>query len=161
MGDYVLADLSALSITELYEDESSLRWLMNTAIGITDAACHNRIVKDGYSSVSTIIRQHSNDVKGFTTYLVSLNKTFASAQEAAMRVYYLPVIISRYAGVIHYFDQCVNSLHTIPEMSFFDTDQVTELSTQYVAFTKQADNDNNKMNIDIPIVTGSSHWVNF
>ena len=126
----MVGNLNPLSITELYESPEALRWVMDNGIGITDLECRNRIINDGYTSLRTIIRQHTNDVEGFKSYLSNLNKTFASAREAAMRVYYSPVVISRFAGVVHYYDQCVHSLHTIPDLSFLDVDTVGQSAGQ-------------------------------
>ena len=134
---------------------------MDQGIGLTDQPSRDRIIDDGYTSLRSIIMQHKNDVKGFCTYLSGLNRTFTAAGNAALRVYYSPVVISRFAGVVHYYNQCVHSLHTIPDASFLDNNFVDDLMSHYLEFRKIADKDKEDAEVTIPTLTGASDWINF
>ena len=94
-------------------------------------------------------------------YLKGLNRTFAAAGNAALRVYYSPVVISRFAGVVHYYNQCVNSFHSIPDASYVDYDYVATLTMDYKTFNSQSDKDNDETDVEIPTLTGASNWINF
>ena len=61
-----------LEIGDLYSDTNTLRIAMN-AIGI-DQRERNCIISNGFTSMDEIVTHHSNDVKGFTDYLLNLNK---------------------------------------------------------------------------------------
>lgn len=161
MADYTVANFSTLSVTELYDNEELLRWMMNVSIGVTDRDSRDRIVADGYTSLRAIVNQHTNDVESFVSYLKGLNRTFAAAGNAALRVYYSPVVISRFAGVIHYYNQSVNSLHCIPDASYVDNDYVTTLNAEYKAFDSNSEKDKEETEIEIPTLTGATNWINF
>ena len=155
-----MATFTALSITELYRDEGVLRYLMDT-IGINTVRNRNKIVADGFISIHAIVQHHSNDVKGFRNYLNNLNKTFASAGTSTLRVYYSPVIIARFCGLLHYYNLAVNSFHCIPDPSFINVDFSDELSSHYTAFKESSTRKDDEVDMDVPVLTGSSNWVTF
>lgn len=149
-----------LTITHCYNNEMAFRLMMNT-IGVSMRE-RNKIIADGFTSLATIISHHKNDVKGFETYLSTLNKTFASASTVALRVYFSPVIIARFVGVVHYFNQSVNSFHTIPDQLYFDTDDASEYASHYRDFrTRFKKNEDTDDEIKIPILLGSTNWIDF
>ena len=159
--DFNAANLTGLTITQLYENEELLRYLMNE-IGITTEVCRNRIVNDGFNSLRAVVGHHSNDIEGVKSFLTGLNKTFASSADATLRVYYSPVVIARFCGIVHYYDQAVNSFHCIPDPSFINVGVSDDLSRTYNEFKKKADMDNtDDVEIEIPKLTGASNWINF
>ena len=158
--DYNVANLNGLSISELFEEEELLRYLMHT-IGINAQRSRNKIISDGFQSISEILKHHANDVKGFKNYLLQLNKTFASASNATLRVYYSPLVIARFVGIIHFYNQAVNTLHCIPDPSYIDIDMADELSQQYQVFLKISNKESEEVDIEIPTLTGATNWVDF
>ena len=158
MADYNVANFNTLSITDLYENEELFCYIMDE-IGISARKERDKIVGDGFNSIRTIVRHHSNDIDAFRKYLTGLNKTYASASVAAIRVYYPPLIIARLMGVIHYFHQGVTVFHCIPDPSFIDDNKADELAQIYKSFTSKKDTDD--VDVDIPKLTGSSNWIDF
>jgi hypothetical protein len=149
-----------LTITQCYTNEMAFRLMMRT-IGV-DMRERNKIISDGFKSLSTIVSHHKNDVKGFETYLSTLNKTFASASTEELRVYFSPVIIARFVGVVHYFNQSVNSFHTIPDQLYFDADDTAEYASNYRDFrTRFKKNEDTDDEIKIPLLLGSTNWIDF
>ena len=159
--DYDVNNFNALSITELYQNEELFRYVMHQSIGITSLQCRTKIVDDGFSCLRDIIQHHPNDVEAVKSYLTGLNKTFASSNDMNLRVYYSPVVINRFAGVVHYYNQAVNTFHTIPDPSFMTRDKADKLSNIYNAFYKYSKGDTEEVEVDIPKLTGSINWVNF
>ena len=157
LNDQLVIDLT---ITQCYNNEMAFRLMMHT-IGVSMRE-RNKIISDGFQNLSTIISHHKNDVKGFETYLSTLNKTFASASTETLRVYFSPVIIARFVGVVHYFNQSVNSFHTIPDQLFFDADDTSEYASNYRDFrTRFKKNDDTDDEIKIPLLLGSTNWIDF
>ena len=157
MADLNLNVLEDFDNRQLYESEMALRITMDT-IGIGQRE-RNRVISDGFNSMSDIITLHADDVKGFTNYLQTLNKTFASSSTAALRVYFSPVTIVRFAGVVHYFNQAVNSFHKIPDLLAIDVAHASTLSRDYHDFVKDKNED--ETTVEIPKLTGSTNWVDF
>ena len=160
MTDYNIATFDALTIAQLYEDEGVLRYVMHT-IGVNPVRNRNKIVDDGFNSIRAIVQHHANDVNGFQSYLNTLNKTFASAGTEALRVYYSPVIISRFCGVLHYYNQAVHSFHSIPDPSFVDVNMADELASLYNTFKEKSKRTDEEVDMEVPVLTGSSNWVTF
>ena len=97
--DFDPVAVAALSYLETYNEEEALRWLMHS-IGITLQGARDKIVQDGFNSIHFIVNMHCNDTDGFKKYLNSLNKTFVTAT-TRLRVYYAPVVITRFAAVLY------------------------------------------------------------
>ena len=153
--------LNDLSLTELYAHETAFRVLLFNS-GVTRVANRTHIVNDGFGSIKDVIDNHSNDVEGFHSYLKNANKTFASSQIDELRRYYAPVTISRLIGIVHYFNQCINTYHMVPDMSFITPEATTTLSTQYRQFKESVKKENDTDDeIDIPELKGSTNWVDF
>ena len=161
MADYDINNFNTLSITDLYEDEELFRYVLDNAVGISQVQCRTKLVDDGFTSIRSIIRQHPNDVEGFKTYLLQLNKTFASSSDAALRVYYSPVVISRLLGVVHLYNQAVNTFHSIPDPSYLDENYADDLAAIYNAFSEKSKAEKDEVEIDLPKLTGSSNWIDF
>ena len=160
-ADYNIANFNTLPISDLYEDEEVWRYLMDRAIGIDQENCRDKIVEDGFDSLRSVVRHHTNNVEGFKTYLVGLNKTFASSSVPGLRVYYSPVAIARTLGVIHLYDQAVNTFHCIPDASYVNRGYADDLASIYEAFTKLSDDVKDDIDVQLPALTGSSNWVDF
>lgn len=160
MADIDLNHIQNLSTSELFEDEMLLRYLMQV-IGINRVQARDKIIDDGFDSIATILSHYKYDVEGFQSYLKNLNKTFASATVQLLRVYYSPVSIMRFAGIIHYYNQSVHSFHLIPDPSFITRDKSNELSNSYINFNKDIEPEDDETEVIIPELTGSSTWVNF
>jgi hypothetical protein len=149
-----------LTIIECFNNEMAFHLMMNS-IRVSICEC-NKIINDGFSSFSIIISHHKNDVKGFEMYLSTLNKTFTSSSTVALQVYFSPVIIARFVGVVHYFNQAMNSFYTIPDQLYFDASKASDYASNYHNFCNRfkiiddADDE-----IKIPDLLGSINWVDF
>ena len=156
-----IAVLPTLSVTELYSNETAFRLIMQHT-GVTREADRNHIVNDGFGSLKDIIDHHPNDVEGFSQYLKNTNKTFASSPDPDLRRYYSPVTVSRLVGVVHYYNQCVNTFHMIPDCSFVDRATSNILSNNYKQFTDflKKDKEDDKK-VEVPKLTNASNWVSF
>ena len=158
--DFNPAAVAALPYCQTYTSEESLRWLMHS-IGITLQTARDKIVQDGFNSIRSIVNMHSNDTSGFRKYLNSLNKTFAIAT-TRLRVYYAPVVIARFVAILYYYDQCVNSYHTIPDLSFVDSAFADEMVQALKEPEESIDNQSDdKEDIKVPGLQGTKNWVDF
>ena len=158
--DFNPAAVAALPYCQTYTSEESLRWLMHS-IAITLQTARNKIVQDGFNSIRSIVNMHSNDTSGFRKYLNSLNKTFAIAT-TRLRVYYAPVVIARFVAILYYYDQCVNSYHTIPDLSFVDSAFADEMVQALKEPEESIDNQSDdKEDIKVPGLQGTKNWVDF
>ena len=86
------ATLNPLPITGRYEHEMRLIHIMN-ATGVRERE-RLQLIEDGFESVDGLISHYTNDVKGFSSSLTNLNKTFASARAAVGRVYFTPLLFN-------------------------------------------------------------------
>jgi len=79
-----------------------------------------------------------------------------------MRFYYSPIVIARINAVIYYNDQCVNSYHTLPDLSAIDTDWADELVKihRQIGVSKKNDSEDEE-DIKVSILKGASNWVEF
>ena len=73
----------------------------------------NWFICNGFTNIKGISHQYKLKVKYFNSYIGNLNKTFAAASTVAMRVYFNPIKMKRFIGVLHYFDQVLNAYHSI------------------------------------------------
>ena len=99
-------NITEMTVTPLYESEV-LRYLMHK-IGITTQSYRDKIIQDRFNSLRLIVTHLNYNLEGFETYLLGLNKTFASLSIEGLRVDYSPVIIARLLGIIHLYNQAVN-----------------------------------------------------
>ena len=106
MADLNLDAVQNLNQGQLNENEEALRLAMN-AIGVKFRE-KNKIVNDGFQSMKDIVIHHANDVEGFIDYLRNLNNFFATPTIANLKVYFSPITISIFTGIIYHFNQAVN-----------------------------------------------------
>ena len=124
-ADFDTNNLTGLTNLELYTSEESLRYAMDR-IGITNVRSRDKIISDGYNNIQSIVDMHTNDCDGFKKYLITLNKTYATAR-TVIQVYYSPKVIVRFAALLFYYDQAVKGFHKIPDLSYLDIDFVDEI----------------------------------
>ena len=74
-------NLAGLMFQQLYDTVESLCFIMNH-IDITSQQSKDRIISDGYNSISSIVNIHSNEHDRFKKYLITLNKMYATAGAA-------------------------------------------------------------------------------
>ena len=155
-ADINLPAVAGLANNVLYDNEDAFRVMLH-AMGIPQRE-RNRLVNDGYSSMKSILDLHPNDVKGFKTNILNLNKHFASAADNALRVYFTPVHISRLIGAVHYFNLAVHSFHKVPDILSIDADNSTTYATHFRHLHSDQEDD---IDITIPTLNGSSNWTDF
>ena len=158
----ILPPLRLYPILKTYKTEQPFCWLMNN-IGITSRASRNQIVQDGFNLVQSLVNMHTNDAEGFKKYLNILNKTFATAtSHSGLRVYYSPVIIARFLAILHYYDQCINGYHTIPDINLVDSAFADKMIQTLKEHEESATMDSDdKEDVTIPTLQGSKNWVDF
>ena len=76
------------TITDRYRRDVHFTQMM-TRIGLA-ASERNRFIRDGFINMEVMSFQCKLNVKGFKTYIKSLNKTFAASTAANIRVYLTP-----------------------------------------------------------------------
>ena len=134
---------------------------MHRSIGIDAQNCRSKIVNDGFDSIRAVVRYHKDDISGFKTYLMGLNKTFASSNDVNLRVYYSPVCIARMLGVVHFYNQAVNTFHCIPDPSYINRDYADTLASTYKSFENATEKAKDEVEVTLPPLTGSSNWIDF
>ena len=108
----------AATISDRFQSAVSFTDML-TRIGFT-AAERTQFNIDGFTTMEILLLQFKGDVKGFKSYVENLNKTFAAASAANLRVYYNPLKLKRIVGVVHYFDQALFSYHQIPDIGLIN-----------------------------------------
>ena len=121
--------LTALSITQRYSHLMGIVIMMDLAGVKQRERLH--IVNDGFDSIQTLVEHYANDIKGFKSYLESLNKAFASARVATDKVYFTPPVMSKFVGAVHYFNQAVNTYHMIPDVLQLTQARIVSYSLHY------------------------------
>ena len=152
-----LAPIADLSIRELYSHPRTLQVVLHT-IGVANRE-RKRILDDGFRTIGDIVDHYSDDVKGFQSYLLNLNKTFASA--TVNSVYFTPPILSRIVGVVHYFNICVKGLHHIPDPLEIDREKSISYGQHFKRMFLSEDEKDDDEDIVLPKLTGASDWVAF
>ena len=154
------ATLNPLTITERYEHEMGLIHIMDAAGVRQRERLH--VIEDGFESVDELISHYANDVKGFSSYLTNLNKTFASARTAADKVYFTPPVLAKFVGIVHYLNQAVNTFHKIPDVSQVDQAHVLSASAHYKTVNESDNDDEDKSSeVKIPALKGNENWIDF
>ena len=155
-----VATLNPLTITERYEHEMGLIRIMDAAGVRQRERLH--IIEDGFESVDELISHYANDVKGFSSYLTNLNKTFASARAAADKVYFTPPVLAKFVGIVHYMNQAVNTFHKIPDVGQVDQAHILSASAHYKTVNENDDDDEDKSSdVKIPTLKGNDNWIDF
>ena len=116
--------LEALPLDKRYTDPLVMVFIFEELdLGIPE---RDRFVNDGLSSVNAMVDQYGYDVKSLQTYLQNLNKTFATAHTVADRVYFSPPNIMKLSGALFYFNHCINTLHSVPDVMEASEDHLME-----------------------------------
>ena len=104
------------TITQRYADVEQWEALLER-IGL-NLRHRTRLVSDGFTSLNVLVQHYKiAGPKAFETYLKDLNKTFATANTNAIRVYYNPMIIKRLCGILYYFRTIVLGMHMICDIN--------------------------------------------
>jgi len=77
---------------------------------------HDRIVKDEFFSMEVKVGQYENNPEGIQKHMKDLNKAFSSSVDARIRLYFPPLVTSRFVGLVHYTEVCYFRFHTILDM---------------------------------------------
>ena len=121
-----------------------------------------QFITDGFTNISLLVKHFSYDVASFKTHLQSLNKTFANAATAARRMYFNPIQINRLLGILYYFNQSVNTFHTIPDIDRVTSDIADELGSNYLSPQRKLEAPEDGSNlVKLPSLTGSGNWRAF
>ena len=121
-----------------------------------------QFITDGFTNISLLVKHFSYDVASFKTHLQSLNKTFANAATAARRMYFNPIQINRLLGILYYFNQSVNTFHTIPDIDRVTSDIADELGSNYLSSQRKLEATEDGSNlVKLPSLTGSGNWRAF
>ena len=127
------------TITDRFRSNAEFTQMLQT-IGLL-APERNRLTRDGFTNMEVLSLQYKMNVNGFKSYIEDLNKTFAAASTAAMRVYFNPITRKRIIGVVHYFNQALNAYHSIPDIDMITAQQATDFGTAYELMSSKISSD--------------------
>ena len=123
------------------------------------------IIADGFQNMQDLVEYYEvTGPKEFERYMENLNKTFATASNANMRVYYNPGLIKRMVGCLYYFRHSIFSLHTVPDIELILRDHANNFAK---AWTKsqldiQANKEtSDKKKNDVVKLKGENNWIDF
>ena len=123
------------------------------------------IIADGFQNMQELVEHYEvTGPKEFERYLENLNKTFATASSANMRVYYNPGLIKRMVGCLYYFRHAIFSLHTAPDIELILRDHTNNYAKAWTKsqMTIQANKKAaNKKENDLVKLKGSNNWIDF
>ena len=105
-------------------------------------------------------RFSSYNIASFNSHLQSLNKTFANAA-MLRRVYFNHIQMNRLLGVLYYFNQAVNTFHTIPDIVEVTADIADELGSNYLSSLRKIEAPEDGNLVKLPSLTGSGNWRAF
>ena len=111
-------------ITNRFRDEESFRRMLTTIS--LNAAEQHRFKTDGFTTMEIFSLQFKMNVKSFKYYVENLNKTFAAAGNANIRVSSSPIKLKRIVGVVECYDQSLCAYHTIPDIDHITWALATE-----------------------------------
>ena len=132
---------------------------MLTRIGFT-AAERTRFNIDGFTTMEILSLQFKGDVKGFKSYVENLNKTFAAASAANLRVYYNPLKLKRIVGVVHYFDQALFSYHQIPDIGLINAALAHQYGGMYDELLGPDEDDPTDSGVELPPLSAKT-WTDW
>ena len=154
-----MATARRVAIIDTYTVEQGFRNLMN-ACGMRQNAL-NKIVNDGFESMSDLVNQYEADLDDFTSYLKSINKAFGNATRN-VRIYFSPPMMSRFVGALFYCSVCYYNLHVIPDISLITGEFAIEnYKLRQELTSSEAQNLENDIEIKIPDLKGASNWRAF
>ena len=119
-----------------------------------------QFITDGFTNISLLVKHFSYDVASFKSHLQNLNKTFANAA-AVRRMYFNPIQMKRLLGVLYYFNQAVNTFHTIPDIVEVTADIADELGSNYLSSLRKIEAPEDGNLVKLPSLTGSGNWRAF
>ena len=150
-------EILALSIDDAFKHRDTFNDLL-VKIGV-DAAGIAPIQKDGFTSMELLILQFKNDVKGFKAYLTNLNETFASARAS---IYFNPIVITRFTGALHFFDQTLFVYHRIPDIRVLTEALLTKYDHLFENRSLSIDSDQKEADdLKLPSFKGMEDWLQF
>ena len=91
-----------------------------------NAAERNSFETAGFTTMEILPLQFKMNVKSFKFYVENLNKTFAAAGNANIRVSSSPIKLKRIVGVVECYDQSLCAYHTIPDIDHITWALATE-----------------------------------
>jgi hypothetical protein len=153
--------IPGLSITQRFNHELAFRQLLHD-IGVIISK-RNQIIGDGFTSLQTLVEHYRYDVNGFASYLKNINKAWGALGQDR-RIFFNPVIMQRLLGLLHYASQAYYSFHITIDTDDITAADATNFGRAYNDFKSKANNandDDNGTDVSIPVLTGSSNWVNF
>ena len=142
------------TILTRYSSNTSFTTLL-TNLGI-DGNERDQFATDGFENMSLLVKHFPYEIGSFKSHLRNLNKTFANAPNAR-RMYFNPICTNRLLGVLYYFTQAINTLHTVPDISSIDQDMADELGSQYLASLRKYDVTEEQGIVKLPSLTGSTN----
>ena len=147
----------ALSIAEAFKHRDTFNNLL-VKIGI-DANGIARIKTDGFTSMELISLQIKNDMKSLKIYLVNLNKTFASAGAS---IYFNPIVIIRFTGALHFFDQTIFVYQRIPDIRIVTEELLTKYDQLFATRSLLIESDQKEADeVKLPPFKGMEDWLQF
>ena len=155
-----MAAARRVAIIDNYTAKQGLRNLLQ-ACEIRQNAI-DKIITDGFKSMSDLVNQYESDIDDFTSYLKSINKAFGNATNRASRIYFSPPMMSRFIGALFYCNVCYYNLHLVPDISLITEDFAMEnYKLRRELTSSEAQNLENDIEIKIPDLKGASNWRAF
>lgn len=149
-----------LTPLEKYNSEGSFTTFL-TRIGLNPNQVH-RLNMDGFTTMKHVVEHYKNSgPKQMESYLKDLNKTFATASTAALRVYYNPMVVNRLVGSLNYFQHLIYTFHSIMDLDEIDIQKAELFSGFWVEQSKTQSETNDDDEIEIPQLKGYVNWTSF
>lgn len=123
-----------------------------------------KLVNDGFNTMKVLVDYYqATGIKEFEKYLQDVNKTFATASVAALRVYFNPIIINRLVGCVNYFNHIIHTFHTVTDIQLITIPISTGLAALWIREKNElnATKDEDDDDIEIPKLKGSANWTSF
>ena len=146
------------TIQARYESPTAFIAFMRT-IGLNNRQ-QAKLVDDDFNTMKVLVDYYqTTGIKEFEKYLQDINKTFATASIAALRVYFNPIIINRLVGCVNYFNHTIHTFHTVTDIQLITVPISTGLAAQWIREKNQlnAIKDEDDDDIDIPKLKGSAN----
>lgn len=151
--------MDQLSITNQFEEQDSLVSWFTRVLNMTVKE-QDVFYDDGFGSLKDICLEYRHDVQGFKDYLKGINKTMASRRTDNNIVRLSPILMNQLVGVVHYFNMCVYTLHTIPSLENVTREKATHYGRVYSRLKEMLDQESEDLSITIPEFKGQLNWRN-
>ena len=76
-------------------------------------------------------------------------------------MYFNPIQINRLLDILYYFNQSVNTFHTILDIDHVTSDIADELGSNYLSFLRKIEAPEDGNLVKLPSLTGSGNWRAF